>query len=230
MSSRSIGVTNVWLRRWMMLWVRPSHSDSICLICSAVSQAGGSDASIRSRSVAPDTIRSARVMKSAKNFSSRGIRRKRTPEVCHTIVTLALHPRSFHGFNPAVIWPIRPAATFACMKALRILLVVFAFTAMPLAAAAQQTESRITGRVLDPSQAALPGVTVTVTSKATAAVRSDVTGIDGNYSITNLAPGVYEVRIELSGFAPKTRDVVLGVGQSEKVEVALSVAAVQEQV
>ncbi len=37
-----------------------SHSLSTCSICSAMSQAGGSDASIRSSSVAPDTIRSAR--------------------------------------------------------------------------------------------------------------------------------------------------------------------------
>ena len=64
----------------MMLCVSASHSDSICLICSAVSHDGGSDASIRSSRVAPETIRSARVMKSAKNFSSRGIRRKRTAE------------------------------------------------------------------------------------------------------------------------------------------------------
>jgi len=54
---------------------------------------------------------------------------------------------------------------------------------------AQQTESRITGRVLDQSQAALPGVTVTVTAKATAAVRTAVTDGEGNCAITNLGPG-----------------------------------------
>jgi outer membrane receptor protein involved in Fe transport len=95
---------------------------------------------------------------------------------------------------------------------------------------AQQTESRITGRVMDQSQGTLPGVTVTVTSKATGAVRTDITDGEGNYGITNLGPGSYEVRIELSGFAPKTREVVLGVGQSERVEVELGVASVQEQV
>ena len=116
------------------------------------------------------------------------------------------------------------------MKALRILFVLLAFTAAPIAAMAQQTESRITGRVLDQSQAALPGVTVTVTNKATGALRTDVTDGEGNYNVTNLGPGTYEVKIELSGFAPKTRDVVLGVGQSEKVEVELGVATVQEQV
>src|SRR5687767_7754963 len=64
----------------MMLWVSASHSLSTCLICSAMSQAGGSEDNMRSSRVAPETIRSARVMKSAKNFSSRGISRKRTPE------------------------------------------------------------------------------------------------------------------------------------------------------
>ena len=97
-------------------------------------------------------------------------------------------------------------------------------------ALAQQTESRITGRVLDQSQGALPGVTVTVTSKATGAVRTDVTDGEGNYAVTNLGPGTYDVQIELAGFAPKTREVVLGVGQIERVEVELGVAHVQEHV
>ncbi len=67
-------------------------------------------------------------------------------------------------------------------------------------------------------------MTVTVTSKSTGAVRTDVTDGEGNYAVTNLGPGTYTVQIELAGFAPKTRDVVLGVGQSEKVEVELGVA------
>ena len=116
------------------------------------------------------------------------------------------------------------------MKALRNLFVLVAFIAAPALALAQQTESRITGRVLDQSQGALPGVTVTVTSKTTGAVRTDVTDGQGNYAVTNLGPGTYIVQIELAGFAPKTRDVVLGVGQSEKVEVELGVASLQEQV
>ena len=67
--------------------------------------------------------------------------------------------------------------------------------------------------MLDQSQGALPGVTVTVTNKATGAVRTDVTDGEGNYAVTNLGPGTYTVKIELAGFAPKTREVVLGVGQ-----------------
>ena len=69
-------------------------------------------------------------------------------------------------------------------------------------ASAQQTESRILGRVLDQSGAALPGVTVTVTSKSTGAERTAVTDGDGTYTVTNLAPGPYTVRAELAGFQP----------------------------
>ena len=61
-------------------------------------------------------------------------------------------------------------------------------------AAAQQTESRILGRIVDQSDAALPGVTVTVTAKSTGAIRTAVTEGDGSYVVTNLAPGAYTVR------------------------------------
>lgn len=117
------------------------------------------------------------------------------------------------------------------MTALRVTLLASLWLGLAVSSAmGQQTESRITGRVLDQSQAALPGVSVTVLNKATGAVRTDVTDVQGNYAVTNLGPGSYLVTIELSGFAPKTREVVLGVGQSEKVEVELTVAAVQEQI
>ena len=62
-------------------------------------------------------------------------------------------------------------------------------TALVVPAAAQQTESRIVGRVLNQSAGALPGVTINVTSKTTGAARSTVTEADGTYAVTNLGPG-----------------------------------------
>ena len=50
-------------------------------------------------------------------------------------------------------------------------------TAAP--AAAQQTESRIVGKISDASGAVLPGVTVTITASQTGAVRTAVTDADG---------------------------------------------------
>lgn len=100
----------------------------------------------------------------------------------------------------------------------------------PTIAAAQQTESRISGKILDQSKGALPGVTVTVTSKSTGAVRTAITDADGGYTVTNLGPGAYLVTTELAGFSVRSREVVLGVGQIERVELELGVASVAENV
>src|SRR5688572_20301992 len=97
----------------------------------------------------------------------------------------------------------------------------------PAIAAAQQTESRIVGRFVDDSRAALPGVTVTVTAQQTGAVRTVVAERDGSYVVTNLAPGAYSVQLELAGFAPQTRTVVLGLGQVETLDVTLGLATLQ---
>ena len=72
------------------------------------------------------------------------------------------------------------------------------------------------------SRAAMPGVTVTVTSKQTGAVRTAVTGGEGEYTVTNLGPGTYTVAFELSGFANQSREVLLGVGQLETIDVTLA--------
>ena len=102
--------------------------------------------------------------------------------------------------------------------------------ALAAPAGAQQTESRIVGKVTDQSGAALPGVTVNVTGKATGSQRSTVTEGEGDYAVTNLAPGAYTVQVELSGFQTRTQDVVLGVGQVETMNVSLGVGGVQETV
>jgi Carboxypeptidase regulatory-like domain len=100
----------------------------------------------------------------------------------------------------------------------------------PAVAGAQQTESRIVGRVTDQSRAMLPGVTVNVTATNTGTTRTITTDTEGNFAITNLGPGSYRIEMELSGFQTQTRNVVLGVGQIETVDIALQVATVQETV
>ena len=106
--------------------------------------------------------------------------------------------------------------------------VMCALTAAPVAA--QQTESRIVGRLLDESRSALPGVTVTVTAVDTGTVRTTVTDTDGTFAVTNLSRGAYTVVAELPGFATITRQVALGVGQNEAIEILMSVAGIQEAI
>jgi hypothetical protein len=97
-------------------------------------------------------------------------------------------------------------------------------------AAAQQIEARLVGVITDTQGGVLPGVTVTVTSAQTGAVRTSVTDPEGRYAVTNLSPGAYEVRIELSGFAPNVNTVALGVGDMKPLDVKLNVAGLTEAV
>src|SRR3990170_2704476 len=83
----------------------------------------------------------------------------------------------------------------------------------------------VSGRVLDPSGGALPGVTVVLSNTATNDVRTIVTNGDGVYQAMALPIGVYTVTYKLDGFktasrtnlsveaaVPMTLDVSLEVG------------------
>jgi hypothetical protein len=100
----------------------------------------------------------------------------------------------------------------------------------PAPANAQQLESRIVGKVLDQSKAALPGVTVTATSKETGLSRTAVSDADGTYTITNLPPGTYEVVFDLPGFEARSQIVLLGMAQVQTSDAEMGVAALAETV
>jgi hypothetical protein len=74
-------------------------------------------------------------------------------------------------------------------------------------AAYAQTGS-ISGQARDGSGAALPGVTVEVTSPALIGTRSTVTDNNGRYQITALPAGTYKITFALQGFATTSRDNV----------------------
>src|SRR5437660_314226 len=70
-----------------------------------------------------------------------------------------------------------------------------------LATAAQETAASIDGQVRDESGAILPGVTVTVTSPALqVGTLTAVTNERGEYRLTPLPIGNYEVAYALAGF------------------------------
>jgi Carboxypeptidase regulatory-like domain len=96
---------------------------------------------------------------------------------------------------------------------------------------AQVQAGRILGTVYDQQHAGIPGATITVTNPATNVARTVTTSAEGDYVVTPLDPGTYRVSAEIAGFQTGVRDgVVLTVGQSVRVELALSLSAISTEV
>jgi hypothetical protein len=96
---------------------------------------------------------------------------------------------------------------------------------------AQGASATLNGRVVDPGDAVLPGVTITAINTNTKVTRTTVTNAEGLYSLPGLEPGVYAIQAELSGFSNVTRtDVTLAVNQTITVDIQLALAGVAESI
>ncbi len=118
------------------------------------------------------------------------------------------------------------------MRKLRLTAILLGLTALVTTSAfAQQTTGNITGRVLDPQGAAIPGATATARQMATGFSRSSPSDAEGVYRLTALPVGTYDLTIELQGFSSyEQQGVVLNVGQTLSIDVTLKVATVAETV
>ena len=112
------------------------------------------------------------------------------------------------------------------------LLLALALVAGGIAPAmAQQTSGNISGRVIDPQGAAIPGATVTAKNPQTGFSRNAVTDSEGVYRLSALPVGTYDLTVELQGFATIDRKgIVVNVGQTIDVNFDLKVAQVSESV
>jgi hypothetical protein len=101
-----------------------------------------------------------------------------------------------------------------------------------IAAQAQETASSgITGQVLDSSKAGLPGATITVTNNATNAQRVTQADSEGRFSVPNLAPGDYSLKIELAGFqTAEVKDLTLRNGEIASPTFTLGLATLSETI
>src|SRR5215467_1096622 len=96
---------------------------------------------------------------------------------------------------------------------------------------AQTSNSSVGGFVQDPSQAFIPGVTVTATNTATGVSASAITNESGTYNIPSLLPGPYRLTAELPGFRTQVfNDVQLGATATARYNFVLQVGAAAETV
>src|SRR5262245_34818205 len=117
-------------------------------------------------------------------------------------------------------------ANFRCCRVIFVSAVLLLLT-QPLATRAQQAAfATLSGTVKDQNQAVVAGAQIQATRKGTGRMRQTTTNAEGVFVLTNLPADEYEVRIRATGFAEKTLNLVLQVGQTETVTPVLSVGNV----
>jgi hypothetical protein len=119
-----------------------------------------------------------------------------------------------------------PYATLLMVSAIATLL----FTAPPVWA--QSALSTIHGTVKDESGAAMPGVTITLTSPALQVGQiAAVSEVDGNYRVGELPAGLYRIAFELPGFKSYVlSDFRLTIGFVARVDATMGVGGVEETI
>ncbi len=112
----------------------------------------------------------------------------------------------------------------------RTLLLIAMLSVAAIPADAQQGAAEIRGRVLDPHEGVLPGVTVVLRNQATGMFRRVVSSPDGVYFLSGVTPGVYELSAERTGFKRYSRrGVRLEVGKTVTLDIGLEVGGPDEQ-
>ena len=92
-----------------------------------------------------------------------------------------------------------------------------------------QVTANLTGTVTMDNNP-LPGATVTATSPNMQGTRTTTSDVNGNYNIAAVPPGTYKIVIEMQGMQTVTRNVLVGVGQTSRVDATLKMSAVAEAI
>jgi len=113
----------------------------------------------------------------------------------------------------------------------KILLCLVLLTGAAVGALAQGTASRVTGTVVDPTGAVIPGATVTLTREGTSVTFTTQTTSTGTYVFDSVQVGLYTVSVEKQGFKKfvSTNNTV-NVNQPATVDVSLEVGGVGDVV
>src|SRR5262249_2264662 len=96
---------------------------------------------------------------------------------------------------------------------------------------AQVTTATILGTVTDSSGAVVAKASVEAKAVATNLVRSSITDGEGNYTLSSLPVGEYEVTISAAGFRKEVqRGIIIQVQQRARLDVVLQPGSVSEVV
>ncbi len=110
------------------------------------------------------------------------------------------------------------------------LLAVFAVLAyLPLAA--QEFRATLSGRITDPSGAAVGGAKIEARMLATSAIATSMSAEDGSYQLSFLTPGAYVITVEKTGFRKSVREGVnLQVAERGVADIALAIGETTQSI
>jgi len=97
-----------------------------------------------------------------------------------------------------------------------------------LTAFAQAPTGIITGTITDESGAVIPNANIVITHKATGSVRTVAASTAGLFTAPALPAGLYEVRVELSGFKTLVRDATVEVGSTTTVNLQMQLGGTKD--
>jgi hypothetical protein len=93
------------------------------------------------------------------------------------------------------------------------------------------TTATVTGDVADRTGAVVPGARVVLKSQETGLTRETTTGEQGQFVLSQLPAGRYDLSVEAQGFKKAVvRDVVLTVGATETVRITLEIGEITESI
>src|SRR5215469_8643858 len=92
-----------------------------------------------------------------------------------------------------------------------------------------RTEGQLSGKVLDPSGAAVPDAQLTLTQGTTGASLTATTNATGQYVFPSVLPGTYKMTVEAKGFARALVDgVIVYTGRTTDQNVAVNVGSTSQ--
>lgn len=120
---------------------------------------------------------------------------------------------------------VRLSNLLSCSRKWKLLVIILLFSLVPVRA--QSNTAELGGSVKDSSGGAVAGARVTLVHTATGVKTTRVTDESGRFLFPSLAVGEYSISTEMTGFKTSVQNnIILQVGQTKRLEIALEVGNV----
>jgi iron complex outermembrane recepter protein len=113
---------------------------------------------------------------------------------------------------------------------LALLILVLAATGAFAQPASRNVAGTLSGTVIDPTGAVVPGASVAVKDESTGRMTKTTTDQQGHFSVADLPAGKYNLEVSAQGFAVGNRTVQVGADRPEDISISLAVGDVVQAV